>query len=106
MLDVATIVDMIISIHVTHIPDPIPSRLGMFVVRVVVSVSSKSSGDIEEAAIGDGVLVIVASEIWVDLPPQSGLVSPYLPQIQCKKAATHPPPQRSSGLLAWVLKTA
>lgn len=69
-LDVCTIIDVIICVHESDVLNPGPDTFYVLSVGVVVCVSCKSSAYVEKAAVGDGVLVIVSSEIWVYLPSQ------------------------------------
>ena len=66
--DVGPVVNVVVGIHQTNVFDPTESLLGKLGVGSIVCISGKPSSQIEEATIGNRVLVIVSSEVWVHLP--------------------------------------
>lgn len=70
-LDMGSVVDLVGVIYQAHASCPIPSPLGEVGVGVVVGVPGKAGAEVEEAAIRNGVLVVVSTEERVHLPPQS-----------------------------------
>jgi len=71
-LDVSPIVNVVLCIHQPNARNPIPSLLRKASVGIITGISSKASTEVEEAAICNGVLVIVSSKILVHLPSKSG----------------------------------
>jgi len=102
--DMGTIVNSVVLVHQPNTPDPIPDHFDMLSVTIVASVPGETCTNIEEAAIGNGVLVIITSEVRIDLPTQSTDISQRAEARGIIR--THPPPHVLSGLTAWVLKTA
>jgi hypothetical protein len=102
-LNVSTIIDIVVLVHQTNARNPIPDDLCMLSICIVGGISSKTGTKVEEAAVRDGVLVVVSGKIWVHLPSESAR---YQYWSQSLRKPTHPPPQYESGLVAWVLKTA
>jgi hypothetical protein len=63
-----SVVDIVAVVHQADGLDPRPGLLGMLRIRVVTGVSRQSRAQVEEASVGDGVLVIVTRQVRVDLP--------------------------------------
>ncbi len=97
VLNMGSIVDVVISIHQTHVLNPIPGLLRMLGIGGIVRVSRKSGTDVEEAAVRNGVLVIVSSQVWVYLPPKSALYQPKASKFSINSPSTTQA-VRSSGL--------
>lgn len=68
--DVGTVVNPIILIDQTDASRPVPSFLRDISVGIIVGVPSKTSAKVEEASIGNGILVVVSAEERVHLPPE------------------------------------
>lgn len=69
--DVCTIVNVPVCIHESHALDPREGSFRVLRISLVVGVSSKPGRDVEKCSVGNGVLVIVSDQIWVDLPSQA-----------------------------------
>ena len=72
--DVSTIIDIVLGVHQPDARHPIPSLLRKGGICIIVCVSGKAGTEVEETAIGNGVLVIVSRKILVHLPSKSGAV--------------------------------
>ena len=70
-LDVSAVKDVILVVHETDIADPIPSTLGPVSICAVVKVARKAGAKVEETAIGDAVLVVIAVVSERDLPAEA-----------------------------------
>lgn len=71
VFDLRTVVDYVVTREERCPDDPIVRLLRPVRVRLVASVSCQTSRELEETAIGDGVLVIIPIVEGEDLPPQS-----------------------------------
>lgn len=67
--DLCAIVDLIVFIEDDGVFQPVPGFDGPFGIGRIPRVSGQSSGQLEKAAVGDGVFVIVAFVERKDLPP-------------------------------------
>lgn len=76
---VSAIVKEVVGVSKVDVADPIPHPVSPLSVGVVTGVSGQAGGHIEEAAVRDGVLVIVAGVEREDLPPQSSGTSRGVP---------------------------
>lgn len=76
---VRAIVEMIRVVHQPNLAYPVPDLLSPLSVRLVARISSKTCGNVEEAAVGNGVLVVVAAVEGEDLPPQTAAASGRVP---------------------------
>ena len=70
-LDMGSIVDVVAVIYQAHASCPIPSFLREVGVGVVVGVPRKAGAEVEEAAVRNGVLVVISTEEREHLPSQS-----------------------------------
>lgn len=68
---VGTIIDIVLVINQTDTLNPVPSLISPLRVSGVASVSSKSSTNVEETAVRDGVLVVISGIESKDLPFES-----------------------------------
>ena len=78
-LVIATVVEVVVIAHQSNVMSPLEGLLGPLDVGLVSSVSSKTSSDVEEGAVGDGVLVIVSVVEGEDLPSQTSATSRVVP---------------------------
>jgi hypothetical protein len=62
-LNVGAVVDLVLGVDQSHTGDPVPGLLRMVGIGLVASVPSEASAKVEEAAIGDRVLLGVSSNI-------------------------------------------
>jgi len=68
---VAAVVDVVLVVDELHADHPVPGDVGPVRVGVVVGVAGQAGAQVEEAAVGDGVLVVVAVVGQRDLPAQA-----------------------------------
>lgn len=65
------VVDVVVVVDEPDAPHPLPRLLGPVRVRLVVEVAGESRPQVEEAAVRDGILVVVAVIRERDLPAQA-----------------------------------
>lgn len=63
MRDVAAVVNVPVLVDVADVSDPVERLLGPFGIGAVVGVASKAGAEVEEAGVGNGVLLIPISEM-------------------------------------------
>ena len=66
-----TIVNVVARIHQSNAGNPVPGRLRVLSICIIVCISRKSGTEIEETAVRNGVLVIVTGKVGIDLPAKS-----------------------------------
>lgn len=70
-LDMGTIIDLVIGVYQPHAGRPVPDLLGIFGICLIISVPGEPGTEVEEAAVCNGVLVVIPTEERVNLPPQA-----------------------------------
>jgi len=78
---VKTIIIVVVWRNGSNSPAPIPRLHRPFGICRIISVTSQASGDIEEAALGDCVLVIVAIVERENLPFEAPIATRGIPSI-------------------------
>ena len=70
-LDVCSVVNIVVRVHQADVLDPVPDDFCVLGIGIVIRVPSESSTEVEKTAVCNGVLVVIAGEIWVYLPSES-----------------------------------
>ena len=70
-VDVGPIEELVSRAHQSNRGLPVPHGIGPFGIGVITGIDGQTTGDVEEAAVGDGVLVVVSIIEGIDLPSQA-----------------------------------
>jgi hypothetical protein len=78
---IGSVVEVVVLAHKSYRKLPLPSLLSPIRVGVVPEVLVESRSDVEETAVGDGVLVVVSVVEGEDLPPQTSAACRLVPAL-------------------------
>lgn len=73
VLDVSAVEDVVVLVDIAHAHAPVVRLLRPLRIRVVAGVAGKPRAQVEEDAVGNGVLVVVSVVGQRDLPPQAAV---------------------------------
>lgn len=79
VVGVGTVMELVLRRHDANSLGPVPHPLGPFGVSLVARVLSQARREVEETAVRDGVLVVVAAVERVNLPSEPAIAGLIVP---------------------------
>ena len=100
---VAAVVNVEFVVNVAHVDHPVPRLVGPRGVCSIVRVASQAGGRVEQDAVRDGVLIVIAVIGWRDLPPKAATALAHVPArgLRVEDALRQHEPLRFVGRRVW-----